>query len=179
MIKEGRIVKGSICRIARYSHFTFNNEKEALIVLDIEVLQEFGIREKIGDSRGAPPSPRLRTASSAFDPPMWHADRSVYPVDAISPFAREWTIKVRVTSKSGMSGQGDCSEGGGQRGFRVALADGTGAIEAACWEGYDAFYKLLEVGSWYYISSPCGFSYGLDNLELRLEAGTIVERVEG
>ncbi|KAL2167864.1 hypothetical protein VTG60DRAFT_693 [Thermothelomyces hinnuleus] len=113
-----------------------------------------------------------------------HAASTIYPIEAISPYANKWTIKVRVTSKSDIrTWHKTHSEG---KLFSVNLLDETGEIRATAFnQEVDQFYDLLQEGSVYYISTPCKvqlakkqFSNLANDYELMLESGTVIERAD-
>ncbi|KAL2148665.1 hypothetical protein VTH82DRAFT_1812 [Thermothelomyces myriococcoides] len=113
-----------------------------------------------------------------------HAASTIYPIEAISPYANKWTIKARVTSKSDIrTWHKPNSEG---KLFSVNLLDESGEIRATAFnQDVDRFYDLLQEGSVYYISTPCKvqmakkqFSNLANDYELMLESGTVIERAD-
>ncbi|KAL2264744.1 hypothetical protein VTJ83DRAFT_7254 [Remersonia thermophila] len=109
---------------------------------------------------------------------------TIYPIEAVSPFATKWTIKARVTSKSEIrhwhkqNGEGKL--------FSFNLLDETSEIRATAFNNeVDKFYDLIQEGSVYYISTPCRvsmakkqFSNLPNDYELMLESGTVIEKAE-
>lgn len=107
---------------------------------------------------------------------------TIYPIEALSPYAHKWTIKARVTSKSDIrtfrNGEGKL--------FSVNLLDESGEIKLTGFnEQCDQFYDVLQEGSVYYFSSPCKvgfakkqFSNLPNDYELVMEAGTVIEKSE-
>jgi replication factor A1 len=111
------------------------------------------------------------------------ASATIYPIEALSPYAHKWTIKARCTSKSaiktwhGRSGDGTL--------FSVNLLDDSGEIRATAFNDQcTALYDLFQEGGVYYISSPCRvaiakkqFTNLNNDYELTFERDTIVEKV--
>ncbi|KAK3945878.1 hypothetical protein QBC46DRAFT_62197 [Diplogelasinospora grovesii] len=113
-----------------------------------------------------------------------HGQSTIYPIEALSPYAHKWTIRARVTSKSEIktwhkaSGEGKL--------FSVNLLDESGEIKATGFNNEcDQFYDVLHEGSVYYISSPCRvnlakkqFSNLPNDYELTFEKDTMIEKAE-
>ncbi|KAK3325653.1 putative RFA1 protein [Apodospora peruviana] len=113
-----------------------------------------------------------------------HGTSTLYPIEALSPYAHKWTIKARVTSKSEIktwhkaSGEGKL--------FSVNLLDESGEIKATGFNDQcDQYYDLLQEGQVYYISSPCKvqlakkqFSNLPNDYELTFERDTVIEKAE-
>lgn len=113
-----------------------------------------------------------------------HPASTIYPIEALSPYANKWTIKVRVTSKSDIrtwhkaSGEGKL--------FSVNFLDESGEIRATGFnQQVDQFYDLLQEGSVYFISTPCKiqlakkqFSNLSNDYEMMFEADTVIEKAE-
>lgn len=180
-----------------------------LIILDLEVLSELGEFEKIGEPKsleakgpeeeranptvissngfyGAKPNPpeqATRQRTESYRPVSNTAHATIYPIEAISPYAHKWTIKARCTSKSAIkTWHRSNSEG---KLFSVNLLDDSGEIRATGFNDQcDMLYDLFQEGSVYYISSPCRvqiakkqFSNLTNDYELTFERDTVVEKV--
>jgi replication factor A1 len=175
--------------------------------LDLEVLQELGEAEKIGepkplenkleeDDKSQPTTisgggfygskvqnqrgePRVQPARSSLT--STHA--TIYPIEAISPYSHKWTIKARCTSKSAIKTWYNRNSEG--RLFSVNLLDDSGEIRATGFnEQCDLLYDVFHEGSVYYISSPCRvqiakkqFTNLNNDYELTFEKDTVVEKV--
>jgi replication factor A1 len=150
-----------------------------LIILDLEVLNDLGEFEKIGEPKpleakgaeeekapptissngfyGAKPHPAeegTRQRTENYRPVSNPAHATIYPIEAISPYSNKWTIKARCTSKSAIkTWHRNNSEG---KLFSVNLLDDSGEIRATGFNDQcDMLYDLFQEGSVYYISSPC------------------------
>lgn len=210
VVHEGKLTRGSIVRIRQYQANSVKG-KNILIILDLEVIEELGAPDKIGEPVGLEVRPdaqptniggagfygvkqetqEQKPAVSKSLPTRTNNHSSsqggatIYPIEALSPYAHKWTIKARVTSKSDIrtwhkpSGEGKL--------FSVNLLDESGEIKATAFnEQCDAFYDLLQEGQVYYISSPCRvnmakkqFTNLPNDYELTFERDTVVEKAEG
>lgn len=156
------------------------NRFRILVILDLEVLNELGEFEKIGEPKpleaksaeeekptstvissngfyGAKPHPAeegTRQRTENYRPASNTAHATIYPIEAISPYSNKWTIKARCTSKSAIkTWHRSNSEG---KLFSVNLLDDSGEIRATGFNDQcDLLYDLFQEGSVYYISSPC------------------------
>lgn len=108
--------------------------------------------------------------------------RSIYPIEGLSPYQNNWTIKARVTQKS------DIRTWSNQRGegklFNVTLMDETGEIRASGFNAVvDELYEKFEEGKVYYISkgrvnlAKKKFSNVQNDYEINLEKNTEIEEV--
>ncbi|PGH13789.1 hypothetical protein AJ80_06177 [Polytolypa hystricis UAMH7299] len=154
--------------------------KRILIILDLEVLEELGECEKIGDpkpleSKPADPEKPVPTviSSNGFygsrpqnqppppqpipqrsSAPLSSAHANIYPIEALSPYSHKWTIKARCTNKSPIKTWHN--RNGEGKLFSVNLLDDSGEIRATGFKDQcDLLYPVFEEGSVYYISSPC------------------------
>lgn len=152
-----------------------------LIILDLEVLQELGESEKIGEPKalenkaeedeksqpttisgngfygskfqGQQMQAHNRTPSTR---PIASASShaTIYPIEAISPYNHKWTIKARCTSKSNIKTWHN--RNGEGKLFSVNLLDDSGEIRATGFnQQCEMLYDVLQEGNVYYISSPC------------------------
>lgn len=178
-----------------------------LIVLELDILEELGECEKIGEPKtlevkAEDAQPQSTTISSngfygnklepKHDRPKGQslpsrtntpAHGNIFPIEALSPYAHKWTIKARCTGKSEIKTWHN--KNGEGKLFTVNLLDESGEIRATCWkEQCDIFHEVFQEGSVYYISSPCrvqlakkAYSNINNDYELTFEAGTLVEKV--
>ncbi|KAI9374000.1 hypothetical protein BJX61DRAFT_500834 [Aspergillus egyptiacus] len=208
-VTDGSLRKGCFVRLKSFQANSVKGKK-ILIILDLEVLKELGEAEKIGEPKplenkqedDEKPQPttissngfygtKIQNGSSLVSSRTQHvrpvhgsASATIYPIEAISPYANKWTIKARCTSKSaiktyhGRNGDGTL--------FNVNLLDDSGEIRATGFnEQCAALYDLFQEGSVYYISSPCRvqiakkqFSNLNNDYELTFERDTLVEKAE-
>lgn len=77
--------------------------------------------------------------------------RSVLPISALTPYQNKWTLRARVTSKSGIRTWSN-SRGEGKL-FSLDLLDESGEIRVTGFnESVDKFYEMIEAGKVYYIT---------------------------
>lgn len=109
---------------------------------------------------------------------------TIYPIEAVSPYANKWTIKARVTSKSDIKTWKKATSEG--KLFSVNFLDESGEIRATGFNAeVDQFYELLQEGSVYYISTPCKvqlakkqFSNVANDYEMMFQQDTVIEKAE-
>lgn len=181
-----------------------------LIILDLEVIDSLGQPDKIGEpvnveikqnngnttiggagfygvkteTQESKPAVQKQVASRPSGGGGPSGNSTIYPIEALSPYAHKWTIKARVTSKSDIrtwhkaSGEGKL--------FSVNLLDESGEIKATGFNDQcDQYYEMLQEGSVYYISSPCRVSLAKkqftnlpNDYELVFERDTVIEKAE-
>jgi replication factor A1 len=181
-------------------------EKNILILMELEVLDELGEHEKIGQPEAleirSEPQPAAISGNNFYGQPQQQqqlqqprslpvhqgnpnsAHSNLYPIESLSPYAHKWTIRARCTHKSDVKTWHN-ARGDGKL-FSVNLLDETGEIRATGFtEQCDKFYDLFEEGVVYYISAPCKvviakkqFSNLANDYELQFERDTMVEKAE-
>jgi len=107
---------------------------------------------------------------------------SVYPIEALSPYQNNWTIKARVTSKSEVKHWSN-PRGEGKL-FNVTLMDESGEIKATGFnDAVEMLYDKFQEGKVYYITkarvnlAKKKFSNVSNDYELSFERHTEVEEV--
>ncbi|MCJ1267546.1 Replication factor A protein 1 [Lobaria immixta] len=205
-VHEGKLRKGCFVRMKSFQANEVKGKK-ILIVLGLEVLEELGECDKLGEPKtlevkAEDAKPQSTTIASngfygikpqenAMQQPLpsrstqshsGHA--TIYPIEALSPYAHKWTIKARCTSKSEIKTWHN--KNGEGRLFTVNLLDESGEIRATAFKDQcDAFFNIFQEGGVYYISAPCRvqlakkqFSNLNNDYELTFETGTVVEKAE-
>jgi replication factor A1 len=185
-------------RDATTIHGCLLNRTRLIIVLALHAIDHPG--DRIGDPKNlqdnqdhnvdppAAPQPPPRVPSpppqQANVPPRQGAKggRPVFPIEGLSPYQNNWTIKALVTQKS------EIKTWSNQRGegklFNVTLMDETGEIRGTGFNlVVDELYPKLEEGKVYYISkarvnlAKKKFSNLTNDYELSFERSTEVEEV--
>lgn len=153
-----------------------------LVVLDCEVLEQLGIKEKLGtpvaiDERATAetdnktngsaipgnnfygnkpqqPAQQQNNLPTRSNGAGSHAHGQICPIEAISPYAHKWTMKARCTHKSEIKTWHN--KNGEGKLFSVNFLDDSGEIKATAFrEQVDQFYDLFQEGQVYFVSSPC------------------------
>ena len=202
VVQENKLRKGCFVRLKQFQANSVKGRR-IIIVLELDVLEELGECEKIGNpealevkeeeakpttisSNGfygnqpqAAPKQQERSAPSR---PNNGGHANIHPIDSLSPYAHKWTIKARVTSKSEIKTWHN--KNGEGKLFSVNLLDESGEIKATGFKDQcDAFYDLFTEGSVYYISTcrvnlaKKQFSTLNNDYELTFERDSTVEKV--
>lgn len=212
--RQGQIAVRCVCRLKEYQLVDWKNKgyvlfqamggesraaglhrhfcNSILAIRNLEVLHALGVPEKIGQPSSAPapvlefrPEEWFGPQERAILQPRMRDGALIYPIEALSPFLRNWTIKAQVTSKPDICTPIENSTDA-QEVLSVNLHDDTGEIKAS-YSGprYSELNGLLQEGSIYYISSPCKvllikekFNFRPDDFKLEFNADTIIERAE-
>ena len=135
-------------------------------------------RQQQQPSPQAQPQPQRQQAAAQRGRP----GGSIYPIEGLSPYQNNWTIKARVTQKS------EIKTWSNQRGegklFNVTLMDETGEIRGTGFnQVVDELYEKLEEGKVYFLSkarvnlAKKKFSNLPNDYELSFEKNTEVEEV--
>ncbi|KAK8183602.1 hypothetical protein HDK77DRAFT_475024 [Phyllosticta capitalensis] len=209
IIASGSLKKGSVIRLKQFNPQVIKDRK-ILVVLDLDVLEQYGELDKLGQpkpldatvdvkreekpqpaeiagnnfygnrSNGQLPTPAatVRTQSTA---PSGLA--TLYPIEALSPYAHKWTIKARCTYKSDVKTWHN--KNGEGKLFSVNLLDESGEIRATGFKDQcDQLYDVFEKGQVYYISN-CSvklakkqFSNVNNDYELTFQNDSVVEKAE-
>lgn len=169
-----------MCRLKQFQA-NYVKDKFILVILDVEILQEYGEPEKLGQPvaiepktestedvkpqpgniasngfYGNKPQPQAQPRTSL--PSRTNAGGgthgNIFPIEALSPYAHKWTIKARCSHK------GDIKTWHNKNGegklFSCNFLDDSGEIRATGFnDAVDQWYEVLQEGSVYYISSPC------------------------
>jgi replication factor A1 len=158
-----------------------------VIILGLEVLAKEV--ERIGnpvtrtlDAPGTTSKPPSAAGSSGIRAQPSKPSRPTLPIEGLSPYSNNWTIKARVTQKS------DIRHWSNQRGegklFSVTLMDETGEIRGTGFNlAVDVLYEKIQEGKVYYISkarvnlAKKKFNNVANDYELALEKNSEFEEV--
>ncbi|KAG5636412.1 hypothetical protein H0H81_008152 [Sphagnurus paluster] len=201
MVNDQTIGKHTIAVIEKLT-CNYVQEKRLIIILALRVLETTA--EKIGEPKPiiesadppqnipSVPTPAPVAASSSLKssfqhqqsnnpaPPTRAGRGSIFPIEGLSPYQNNWTIKARVTQKSDIKTWSN-ARGEGKL-FNVTLMDETGEIRGTGFNlAVDELYPKLEEGKVYYISkarvnlAKKKFSNLTNDYELSFERNTEVE----
>ncbi|KAH7119036.1 replication protein-like protein A 70 kDa DNA-binding subunit [Dendryphion nanum] len=205
IVTSGKLRKGCIVKVLRYNSQQVK-DKKILILMDLEVLEEYGELDKIGtpealDSKDSKPQPVAIDANNFYGAKTHqpqqqqqslphHQSRtnssthlSLYPIESISPYSSKWTIRARCTHKGEMKTWHN-ARGEGKL-FSVNLLDDTGEIRGTAFNDVaDRLYEVFQEGMVYYITTckvthaKKQFSNLTNDYELQFERDTEVEKAE-
>ena len=134
-------------------------------------------------NRPAVPQQQQNQSMSSNQLSARSARANIYPIEALSPYQNNWTIKARVTSKS------EVKHWSNQRGegklFNVTLMDESGEIKATGFnDAVEMLYDKFQEGKVYFISKARvnlarkKFSNIANDYELSFERHTEVDEVQ-
>ncbi|KAJ7481204.1 hypothetical protein B0H11DRAFT_2024671 [Mycena galericulata] len=199
LVQENEIRKNTIVNITKMT-CNFVQDKRLLIILSLDVVEhadgKIGNPASLGQpepSAQAAETPAASTSTSTYQAPVAPVAQpvqprsapsgnrgSIYPIEGLSPYQNNWTIKARVIQKSDMKTFSN-QKGEGQL-FNVTLMDETGEIRATAFNQVaTALYEKLQEGKVYFISqarvniAKKQFSHLSNEYELGLEKNTTVE----
>ncbi|KAJ3997283.1 hypothetical protein F5050DRAFT_1569709 [Lentinula boryana] len=193
MIVEKHLARHSIVYVERLS-CNYVQEKRLIIIMALRILGQED--KKIGEpvsidasvSEASTPAPEKPLQQSTFQPVIPTAQpvgRSLpksnwHPIEGLSPYQNNWTIKARVTQKSELKHYSN-PRGEGKL-FNVTFMDETGEIRATAFNQIaEALYPRLEEGKVYYVSkgkvnlAKKKFSNVMNDFEISLEKHAEVE----
>jgi replication factor A1 len=212
LVHDGILQTGSLLRLKHYSISLLRDGKRFLLLQQLEVLSQYGEHGKIGapvtldtragdfkqeaDVKAQPegisggdfygkPAPQSRAANTGGT--FGGAEDSNYPnlrpIEALSLYGSEWTIKARCTHKTEIKTWHN--KNGEGKLFSVNLLDESGEIRATGFNAQcDMLYNVFQEGGVYYISG-CSVKHAKkqftnikNDYELMFEQRTMVEKAQ-
>ncbi|KAJ7172077.1 hypothetical protein C8R46DRAFT_1215943 [Mycena filopes] len=201
LVKDEQIKKNSIVNVTKMT-CNFVQDKRLLIILSLDVVEHTDIKignpATLGPEPAAAGTPTASTSAQQTPAPQAPAPvkqqqqqqntsaaasstrGSIYPIEGLSPYQNNWTIKARVVQKGEMKSFSN-QKGDGQL-FNVTLMDETGEIRATAFNLVaTTLYDKLQEGKVYFISrarvniAKKQFSHLNNEYELGLEKNTEIE----
>lgn len=127
------------------------------------------------------PAPAASSSVQGSRPPA-RFSANVFPIEGLSPYQNNYTIKARVTQKSDIK-QWSNTKGEGKL-FNCTFADESGEIRATAFNtGVDALFDKIEEGKVYWVSkariqlAKKKFSNVQNDYEMSLDGHTEIEQV--
>ncbi|KAJ3572954.1 hypothetical protein NP233_g2743 [Leucocoprinus birnbaumii] len=192
MVENGSVDKFTVASIEKASCSLVQN-KRLVILLGVRVIGN--PKKKIGSpialEQTQPTAPVASTSNgtvvNAPNPPT-HAQpvqghnqsQMTFPIEGLSPYQNNWTIRARVTQKSDLKTW--VNQKGEGKLFSVTLMDNTGEIRATAFNTVaDDLFSRFEEGKVYFISkarvnfAKKKFNNLANDYELTLERNTQIE----
>ncbi|KAH8099587.1 replication factor-a protein [Cristinia sonorae] len=210
LVDEGQIIKNTICRLDKFTCNMVQDKRLLIVlnmtVLEQSAMKmgsPQGLQIAPGDAAATPstahhtpavnqPTPVVnptRASSSTTTTPGAGAGRgqgarsgraAIFPIEGLSPYQNNWTIRARVTNKSDMKSWSN-QKGEGKL-FNVTFMDETGEIRATAFNAVaETLYDKMEEGKVYYVSkakvnlAKRQFSNLSNEYEISLERNTEIE----
>uniref|UniRef100_A0A674D4F8 Replication protein A subunit n=1 Tax=Salmo trutta TaxID=8032 RepID=A0A674D4F8_SALTR len=146
MAEDNRLSPNCICQLKRNVTNVLKDGRRVVVILDMEVVKSADeVAGKIGE-----PTPYVEGESSSHTPSPYHK-RSIQQQHKHWLFSVRWTIRARVTNKSGIRTWSN-SRGDGKL-FSMEIVDESGEIRVTAFtQEVDKFYSIIETGKVFYIS---------------------------
>uniref|UniRef100_A0A8C8ELU6 Replication protein A subunit n=1 Tax=Oncorhynchus tshawytscha TaxID=74940 RepID=A0A8C8ELU6_ONCTS len=154
MAEDNRLAPNCICQLKRNVTNVLKDGRHVVVILDMEVVKSADeVAGKIGE-----PTPYVEGESSSHTPSPYHKLVKVFSRNRGPSnsninwlFSLRWTIRARVTNKSGIRTWSN-SRGDGKL-FSMEIVDESGEIRVTAFtQEVDKFYSIIETGKVFYIS---------------------------
>lgn len=175
LVENDELKIGSVIRLEEYAANVLSKDppKVVVILLNFEILGEMDTTVSQAESAKPvqneniePNKPKMDAkkffnkkeedvkkplSGSSNNPPGMFNGHKIFGISSLNPYQNKWSIKARVTNKSGIRTYSN-ARGEGKL-FNIELLDHTGEIKMSGFnEQCDKFYDMLQIDKVYYFS---------------------------